>query len=69
MPHDGHIARAEAFARPGLVLLERDVENPVQSVLDPPMAANGLGGARGVEGSKSRLGGSECAYPGMLEME
>src|SRR5581483_839814 len=42
------VARAVAGADPAAVLAERDIQDPVQAVLDPPVAADGGGQARGV---------------------
>jgi hypothetical protein len=52
MPYDGHVAGAEAFAQSGLVLLERDVEDPIQAVLNAPVAAHGVCGARRIEAGR-----------------
>lgn len=38
-----HVCGAVAAAQAGLVLLELDIENPVQAVLDAPMGSGGLG--------------------------
>lgn len=46
-----HVACTEAFAQPRLVLVEGDIENPVQAVLDPPVTAYGRTGLfRGQDG-------------------
>ena len=50
MAHKGHVLSAMAFAQAREVLAEGDVEDPVQGVLDPPMAADGVCGPRGREG-------------------
>jgi hypothetical protein len=55
MRHEGHVAGAEAFAQSGLVLLERDVEDPMQAVFSAPVAAYGLCGARRIEGSRGNI--------------
>jgi hypothetical protein len=51
VPHHGHVLGAEPLSQPGLVLIEGDVQHPVQPVLDPPVPAHrppgGLGGERG----------------------
>ena len=44
MAHDGHVESAEVFSETRLVVVEDDVEGPVQSVLDQPMAAHGMSG-------------------------
>ena len=44
---DGHISSAVASPQTGLILTEGDVEDPVQTVLDGPVTANGLGCLRG----------------------
>src|SRR5208283_5303588 len=49
MADDRHVGCAVALAQPGLVLVEDDVEHPVQLVFDPPMAADGCGGGLGRE--------------------
>src|SRR5487761_1396518 len=40
---DGHVSSAVASPQTGLILIEGDVEDPVQTVLDGPVTANGLG--------------------------
>src|SRR3954465_9926325 len=37
------VAGSGAVAHPAVILTEADVENPMQSVLDTPVAADGLG--------------------------
>jgi hypothetical protein len=49
MPHDCHVAGTEALAQAGLVLFERNVEDPMQAVLDAPVAAHSLGSARRIK--------------------
>ena len=39
MAHNGHVECAVAFSEPRLVVVEDDIEGPVQSVLDQPVAA------------------------------
>ncbi len=43
MPDDRHVLRAVALAQAGLVLGEDDIEDPMELVLDRPVAAHGLG--------------------------
>jgi hypothetical protein len=40
MPDDGHVLRSIAGAQPALMLVEGDVEHPVQPVFDAPMRAH-----------------------------
>ena len=54
MAHDGHVECAVAFSEPRLVVVEDDVEGPVQSVLDQPVAAHGMSGPFG-----RQLGGGD----------
>jgi hypothetical protein len=49
VPYHGHVPGPESFAQTGLVIVESDVQNPMQAVLDPPMAADGLTGALRIE--------------------
>ncbi len=49
MADDRHVGCSVAFAQPGLVFVEDDVEHPVQLVFDPPRAADGRGGGLGRE--------------------
>lgn len=49
MPHDGHVMGAETSAQTRLVLSERDVDDPMEAVLDAPVTTHGLGGARRIE--------------------
>jgi len=44
---DGHVLGAVAFPQAGLVVVEVDVENPMEAVLDAPMGAHGLARLRG----------------------
>ena len=55
VPDDGHVLRPEALAQAGLVIVEGDVQNPVQAVFDAPMAAHRLAGPRGIEGRRGDL--------------
>lgn len=54
MAHDGHFECAVAFSEKRLVVVEDDVEGPVQSVLDQPVAAHGMSGPFG-----RQLGGGD----------
>ena len=40
--HHSHVHGAVALTQAGLIVAEDDIENPVQTVFDPPMAARGL---------------------------
>jgi hypothetical protein len=40
-----HVVGAVSCSQTGLIVPEGDVQHPVQTVLDRPMAANGLSGA------------------------
>lgn len=53
--HDGHVVRAVAFSEAGLILVEDDVEGPVESIFDQPVAAHRMAArsaARSVEAMK-----------------
>ena len=54
---DGHVPGPVTFSRARLVLLEDDVEGPVETVLDGPVTEHDGGGALGVPGG----GGDEVA--------
>lgn len=49
MAHDGHVECAMALSEARLVVVEDDVEGPVQSVLDQPVAAHGVSGPFGCQ--------------------
>lgn len=44
MPDDGHVEGAMALSKPRLMVVEDDIEGPIQSVLDQPVAAHGVTG-------------------------
>jgi hypothetical protein len=50
VPDHGHVFGAVAGSEARLVLVEDDVEDPVEAIFDPPMAAHGVGGGFGGEG-------------------
>ena len=43
MSDDGHVVRAVALTQTRLVVVEVDVEDPMEAVFDAPMGADGLG--------------------------
>jgi len=47
---DSHVLRYVAASQPGEIVVEHDVEHPVQAVLDAPVGADRGGEALGVEG-------------------
>ncbi len=50
MSDDGHVVGAMAGPQAGQVLLELDIEHPVELVFDGPVAAHGAGETGRVEG-------------------
>jgi len=54
MAHDGHVGRAMVGAQAREIVSEDDVENPVQPVLDAPMAAHDATECFGIQ-----LGGTQ----------
>jgi hypothetical protein len=46
---DGHILRSVAASQPRKIVVEDDVQDPVEPVLDAPMSADNRGEGLGVE--------------------
>src|SRR3954454_7448549 len=49
MAHDGHVVRAVALAQARLVVGKHHIEHPMQAVLNEPVPAHAVRGARGGE--------------------
>ena len=58
MSDDGHVLRSVSGAQPGEVVVEDNVEDPVEPVFDAPMGAHGQGENLGI-----KLGGAEIVTP------
>ena len=52
---DGHVLGSVAGAESRLVVTKDHVEHPVQSVLDPPVGADGAGEGGGVEWQRGQI--------------
>lgn len=52
---DGHILRPVEAAQAGEIVVEDDIENPVQPVLNAPMSAHGGGECFGVERCRGQV--------------
>src|SRR3954470_14568957 len=63
VPDHGHVGGAVAGPQPGEVLVEDDIQDPVQPVLDAPVGPYRAGEARRVEG-----GGGEIVAPFPLDL-
>jgi len=49
MAHDGHVVGAVALAQARLIVSKHHVEHPMQAVLNTPVPAHAVRGARGGE--------------------
>ncbi len=49
MPDNGHVMCAMALSEPGLVVIEDDVEGPVEGIFDSPVSADVVGGLLSAE--------------------
>ena len=47
---DGEVLRAEAVSQPAEIIVEDDVEDPMEAVFDAPVGAGGAGQEHGIGG-------------------
>ena len=52
---DGHVLGAVTGSQSGEIIVEDDVENPMQAILDPPMGAHGGGEGFWVEHGRGQV--------------